>query len=370
MNFILSNKSYKNNNFFYKYKKVFVITGKNSFYKTKLNKEVLDIFKKKRILVFFKKKKIPELTELKKIISNMNKFQPDLILGIGGGSAIDYSKLSNVLICEKNIENCIKHNIVSKKKRCDLVIFPTTAGSGAESTNFSVIYIKNNKFSIESKLMKPNKVFFYPKALLQLPQSIRASAGFDAIAQSVESLFSLKSNIKSISFAKKSLKILFYNYLNFVLKPNLKNSINMFIGSNLSGRAINISKTNAPHAASYPFTSLFGINHGHAVSLNFLKFMKFYYLKRFDSITNFPINDRFLILFNLLKVSNFIKFNKFFTILIKKVKLEQDFKKLGIHSSQYKKILSYINDDRLKNSPIHISKKDAYNVIFKNFIIF
>ena len=48
MNFILSNKSYKNNNFFYKYKKVFVITGKNSFYKTKLNKEVLDIFKKKR----------------------------------------------------------------------------------------------------------------------------------------------------------------------------------------------------------------------------------------------------------------------------------------------------------------------------------
>lgn len=366
MNFILSSKSYKNNNFFSKYKRVFIITGKNSFYKTKLNKVVLDIFKEKEIFIFLKKKEIPELTELKKIILNINKFQPDLILGIGGGSVIDYSKLSNVLINEKNIEHCIKHNIVSKKKRCDLAIFPTTAGSGAECTNFSVIYIKNNKFSLESKLMKPNEVFFYPKVLLKLPQSIRASSGFDAIAQSVESIFSLKSNSKSISFAKKSLKILFSNYLNFVLKPNLKNSKNMFVGSNLSGKAINISKTNAPHAASYPFTSLFRINHGHAVSLNFLKFMKFYYLKRFDSILRFSINDRFLILFNLLKVSNFSAFNKFFIFLLKKVKLEQDLQKLGIHPSQYKKIISYINDDRLKNSPIYINKKVAQDIMFGN----
>jgi alcohol dehydrogenase class IV len=117
---------------------------------------------------------------------------------------------------------------------------------------------------------------------------------------------------------------------------------------------------------SYPFTSLFGINHGHAVSLNFLKFMKFYYLKKFDSISRFSINDRFLILFNLLKVSNFSAFNKFFIVLLKKVKLEQDLKKLGINPSQYKKIISYINDDRLSNSPVYISRKIAYDVIFSD----
>lgn len=57
MNFILSSKSYKNNNFFSKYKRVFIITGKKFFYKTKLNKAVLDIFKEKEIFVFLKKKK-------------------------------------------------------------------------------------------------------------------------------------------------------------------------------------------------------------------------------------------------------------------------------------------------------------------------
>jgi hypothetical protein len=92
--------------------------------------------------------------------------------------------------------------------------------------------------------------------------------------------------------------------------------------------------------------------------------MKCYYLKRFNSISRFSINDRFLILFNLLKVSNFSTFNKFFIVLLKKVKLEQDLIKLGIRPSQYKKIISYINDDRLKNSPIYINKKVAQEIMF------
>ena len=71
-------------------------------------------------------------------------------------------------------------------------------------------------------------------------------------------------------------------------------------------------------------------------------------------------------MFNLLKVSNFSTFNKFFIVLLKKVKLEQDLKKLGIHPSQYKKIISYINDDRLKNSPIYINKKVAQDIMFGN----
>ena len=49
----------------------------------------------------------------------------------------------------------------------------------------------------------------------------------------------------------------------------------MCLAANLSGKAINISKTTAPHAVSYPFTSYFGVSHGHAVSLTL---NKFYYL--------------------------------------------------------------------------------------------
>ena len=59
------------------------------------------------------------------------------------------------------------------------------------------------------------------------------------------------------------------SYISFLKNPNLKNAAEMSIASNLAGKAINISKTTAPHAVSYPFTSLFNISHGHSVSLFF-----------------------------------------------------------------------------------------------------
>ena len=68
------------------------------------------------------------------------------------------------------------------------------------------------------------------------------------------------------------------NYLNYINNPSLENDFKMSIAANLSGKAISISKTTAPHAISYPFTSLYGINHGHAVALNLSKFLKFNFL--------------------------------------------------------------------------------------------
>ena len=108
-----------------------------------------------------------------------------------------------------------------------------------------------------------------PELLISSSQKIKASAGFDAIAQSLESLVSKKSNSKSVIFASKSLQISIKSFDNYLSNPTLHNAGKMSIASHLAGKAINISKTTAPHAASYPFTSFFNISHGHAVSLFF-----------------------------------------------------------------------------------------------------
>ncbi|MDA7638946.1 iron-containing alcohol dehydrogenase [Candidatus Pelagibacter sp.] len=102
---------------------------------------------------------------------------------------------------------------------------------------------------------------------------MKASAGFDAIAQALESLVSKKSNEKSVAYASKSLKVSIKSYVSFLNNPSLKNASEMSIAANLAGKAISISKTIVPHAASYPFTSLFNISHGHAVGLFFEKFL-------------------------------------------------------------------------------------------------
>ena len=75
----------------------------------------------------------------------------------------------------------------------------------------------------------------------------------------------------SLSYAKQSLGLSINNFINFVKKPNYENRSKMIISAHFSGKAISISKTIAPHAVSYPFTSYYGISHGHAVSINLEK---------------------------------------------------------------------------------------------------
>jgi len=233
------------------FKRIFILTGKNSFYKSGAYKIFRNILSSKNHLFYFKKSYYPEIKELKRINMKINQFQPDLLIAVGGGSVIDYAKIANVLKFSENLESQIKNsNYKLIKKRFNLLVIPTTAGSGAEVTSNAVIYINKTKYSIENKSILPDEFLLIPELIVGASKKIKASAGFDAIAQSIESLLSLKSNEKSVYYAKKSLQISFKNYINFVNKPSLKNTFQMSLAANLSGKAINISKTTAPHDLS------------------------------------------------------------------------------------------------------------------------
>ena len=284
--------------------KIFVITGRNSFYKTKANKIFSKLFKTKKIHFYFKKSSVPEVKECKIISNLIFQFNPDIILGIGGGTVLDYSK---IVSCVSNSEMINKKIILGKVKffkKYPLCVIPTTAGSGAEVTSNSVIYIDKKKFSFENTSLLPDYFLLIPNFVLRASKKIKASSGFDAISQAIESLISLKSTNQSVMHAKKSLNLSLKYFFDFLNKPNNTNSLKMSIAANFSGKAINISKTTAPHAVSYPFTSYFGISHGHAVSLTIDKFLLFNYQNISYSNSNFNLKDRYSTLFRLTKTRN------------------------------------------------------------------
>ena len=130
-------------------------------------------------------------------------------------------------------------------------------------------------------------------------------------------------------YAKKSLKLSLANFENFVNKPNYNNSMKMSIAANLSGKAISISKTTAPHALSYPFTAYFNIPHGHAVSLTLNEFLKFNYDNYKNSVSVF-LKKRFKLIFDLAKVSNINQMDAFLKKIKSTTGLENNLKKLGI----------------------------------------
>ena len=346
------------------YKKILILTGKNSFYKSGASK-IRNLIKKKKIKVVFKKSYIPTSTELKSLFSKIKLFSPDVVLAIGGGCVLDYSKILNNIDKIRNIENRILDNkFIFKKRNFYLVCVPTTAGSGAEVTPSAVLYINKKKTSLENKLIAPNKFFLIPELVIKSPKKLKSSSGFDAISQAIESIFSIKSTPLSIKYASNSLKISLENYLNFINSPNYLNSSKMLNASNLAGKAISIAKTIAPHAVSYPFTSYFNISHGHAVSLTLNDFLKFNYKNLNYAKPKIDLKKRYKILFNIFKVKNIYELDQSLNKLKKLAGLENDFKKLGINlNKDINIILNNINDQRLLNNPVELKVSDIKQIL-------
>jgi alcohol dehydrogenase len=349
------------------FKNCFLLCGKKSFINSGAEVLLKKIDKNKKVKIFYKNSELPILEELIKIIRDIRNFKPDLILGVGGGAIIDYAKIANVVDMRSDLSNLIiNYSYPFKKKYTKLAVIPTTAGSGAEVTSNAVIYVDGIKHSFESELLIPDNYFLIPEFLISAPNKIKSTAGFDAIAQALESLISKKSNEKSIEYASKSLKISTSSYISFLNNPNLKNAAEMSIAANLAGKAISISKTTVPHAASYPFTSLFNISHGHAVSLFFEKFFKFNYDNLNKSETSFDLKKRFDHIFNLFDVPDIKTFNSKITLIKKQAKLEDNLDRLNIDIKKSSEdIIKGINLLRLGNNPVKIDGKDIYEIMSK-----
>ena len=349
------------------FKKIFVLCGKKSFANSGAETLFKKLLHKKEIELFYKNSEIPILEELIVIIKKIKNFKPDLILAVGGGTIIDYAKIANIVDVRPDLEDLIvNYSYPFKDKYSHLAVIPTTAGSGAEVTSNAVIYVNGVKHSFESGLLIPDNFFLIPEFLISAPNKIKASAGFDTIAQALESLVSKKSNAQSVDYASKSLKISINSYISFLNDPNYKNASEMSISSNLAGKAINISKTTAPHAASYPFTSLFNISHGHAVALFFESFFKFNFNNLDKSDTSFDLQKRFELIFNLFDVKNINDFSSKIKLIKKKAKLEDNLHTLNINIKQSsEKIIKGINLLRLGNNPVKINGVDIFKIISK-----
>jgi alcohol dehydrogenase class IV len=366
MNHVLENKL----KFFLESKKIkniLIITGQKSFNFSGFKK--LEIYKKfKSIMtILYKKNKIPEIQELEYLIKKINIINPDLIIALGGGCVIDYAKLANGLYNIKNLKKKIKSSTLKvNSKKTKILAIPTTAGSGAEVTKFSVIYINKIKYSVEHNFLKPDFFSLIPKLVVNSSKIIRSSSGFDAIAQASESIFSKKANIRSLKYSSKSLRYSIKSFLEFVNNPNLHNATQMLRAANFSGKAINIARTNAPHALSYLFTIKFKIPHGIAVSIFFIEIMNLYYSTA-NKINNKNLIKKFDLFFKLIKQNNFQGFNnlfnKFFIQSGIKNYLDNSLKKFKYPN----KANFYYNLNRLKNAPIKILKKDIKILYLNKF---
>jgi len=360
---ILDNNGFRN---------IFLVTGKESFELSNAKKILLeDVLKNYNIFQFDDFSSNPKIEDIEKGLKILNNGEYDVIIAIGGGSVIDIAK--SIAIFSNNhgkIEKYVKKKIEIKKNGKPIICIPTTAGSGSEATHFSVVYIGKAKYSLaHPEYLLPNYSIVDPQFTFSLPPKITASTGMDALSQAIESYWNINSTNESKKYAKKAIELVINNLVEAVNKPNKESRINMLIGAHYAGKAINISKTTACHAISYPITSYFNIPHGHAVALT-LPSMIIYNsnVSEFDILDSRGINYVNKMMKQLIKIigaSDFSEAKQKIIQLMSNVGLEIKLSKLGIKTQADIELIikNGFNPERVKNNPRKLTKSNLRKIL-------
>lgn len=202
----------------------------------------------------------------------------DIIIGLGGGSALDVAKATAVMITNPDsIESYAGVNLVPKPGLPTIMI-PTTAGTGSEVTSISVLSDTENKVKkgVVSDYMFAKLALVDPLLTVKLPPEITASTGLDALIHAIESYVGKQATVltkplalSAIQLIAKYLRRAYANGLDIEARDGMAKA------SLLAGLAFANTQTGAAHACGMSLGGMFHVPHGIATSLMLPAVMKF-----------------------------------------------------------------------------------------------
>ncbi len=250
-------------------KHVFLVRGKRSYELCGAKAFMDSLFAKLRCEVteFFDFEENPKIEDLERGLALLTRSSASFVIAVGGGSVIDMAKL--IRFFHSFSGEPTSDHFIKERESIPLIAIPTTSGTGCEATHFAVLYKNKRKYSVAHRNILPDIAVIYPPFTYRNSKYLTACAGFDALSQGIESYWSIHATEESIGYSEQAIRLLWSNLPVAVNSPHDAVRDKISEGAYWAGKAINISKTTAPHALSYPFTSYYNIPHGHAVALTF-----------------------------------------------------------------------------------------------------
>lgn len=290
----------------------------------------------------------------------VDRTAPEVIIGVGGGSAMDLAKLLcgfDGITHEGELQAAITSGDHLQKRRRGLILAPTTSGSGSEATHFSTVYIGDEKYSVAGNGLRPDVIILDPKLSMSASPYQKATSGIDAVAQAIESMWAAGATRASRRFARRALRHLLPNIEEFVHEPSGSTATAMSTGSHLAGRAIDISRTTAAHALSYSITQRYGISHGHAVALSLGGFLEAHDEPALSTLQPGVDPDRHAEvmkqIFDHLGAANGVEARRRLLDLMGRIGLDAGLSTIGISTLEDRADLAAsVNPERLNNNPV------------------
>ncbi len=224
---------------------------------------------------------------MNQILKDVENVDYNRVVAIGGGTVIDIAKLF-VLKDLKNVTDAFERKIPLVKEK-QLIIVPTTCGTGSEVTNLSIAEIKSKKTKMglgDDTLLADDAVLI-PELLKGLPFQFYLYSAIDALIHATESYVSPKSNPYTQLFCKDAILTIMDIFSKIVEKGQdyrFERLEDILIASNYAGIAFGNTGVGAVHALSYPLGGNYHVPHGEANYQFFTEVFKLYNQKNPNGI--------------------------------------------------------------------------------------
>lgn len=210
----------------------------------------------------------PSVATVKEGVKVMNEFKPDLIIGVGGGSPIDAAKAMWIFYEHPNFtfeEAAKPFNLPELRNKAKFIAIATTSGTATEVTSFSVITDEKTgiKYPIADYNITPDVAILDTLLVQNMPKSLVANTGMDALTHAIEAYVSKVSNPITDALAIKSIEMIIENLVSSY-NGDKEARNNMHIAQNLAGMAFSNAILGITHSMAHKSGKILDIAHGMA----------------------------------------------------------------------------------------------------------
>ena len=313
----------------------------------------------------------PSFETIKRGVQAIESFKPDVIIALGGGSAIDAAKGMWLFYehPDADVEGMkLKFLDIRKKtykfpklgEKCKMVAIPTTSGTGSEVTSFAVISdkVQNKKYPLTDYELTPDVAIVDPDLVTSLPKSITADTGMDVLTHALEAYVSNMASDYTDALAEKAAELVIKN-----LKECYDNGSNkearerMHNASTMAGMAFSNAFLGINHSLAHKLGAAYHLPHGRLNAI-LLPYVVKYNSEEPTKFVSFP------------KYEYFIADEKYATIA-RKMGLKADTKEEGVQSliKEIQELNEYLNTPKSLQE-IQVYCKEQVNTLWPEVLRF
>ena len=339
-----------------------LVTGKSALRRSGRLDEAVDLLDRNGVAVTHLDgvENDPSLATCLRGIALVREAGCDMVVGIGGGSALDAGKAIAAMATQDGELSEYFHS--AREMEMDslpFVALPTTAGTGTECTNNAVLTDRDRavKQSLRSESMIPSVALVDPELTLNVPPEVTARSGMDALTQAIESYVSRGANDATDALALRAIELIASGLPDAVADGSrIAHREPVALGSLLTGMAFANAGLGAVHGLAHPIGIHWGVPHGLVCAVllpHVCQFNLSAQSEKFERIAPF------------VGAESAQRIPDALTALNRRVGIPADFKAYGLNESCFDRILAVCRSGSMRNNPHYASDEDLIAILRK-----